>query len=122
MRRVIIRNTSTPQATPIRAVYADTFLLRLRGLMFSPQLANDEGILLVEDRESTLNTSIHMLFMNFDITAVWLDSANRVVDVQLARRWRLAYAPKSPAKSVLEIHTDHLGFFHPGDQLTFTNA
>ena len=122
MRRVIIRNTSTPQAIPIRAIYADSFLLRLRGLMFSPQLASDEGILLVEDRESILNTSIHMLFMNYDITAVWLDSANRVVDVKLARRWRLAYAPKSPAKSVLEIHKDHLGIFHPGDQLTLANA
>ena len=90
--------------------------------MFARDLPKDEGILLVEKSESVVNTSIHMLFMNFDITAIWIDKKNKVVDVQLARRWRLAYAPKLPALSVLEIHADHLNNFHPGDQLTITDA
>jgi uncharacterized membrane protein (UPF0127 family) len=122
MRRVIIHNTSKPSSIPIHAAYADSFLSRLRGLMFYRSLPLNEGILLVEQNESITNTSIHMLFMNFDITAVWLDKDNQVVDVKLARRWRLAYFPKSPAKMVLELHKDRLEDYHPGDCLSLMNA
>ena len=122
MRHVIINNSSVPTSKPIKAIYGDTFFLRLRGLMFSRTLPKDEGILLIEKDEGILNTSIHMLFMNFDITAVWLDKNNQVVDVKLARRWKLAYSPKTPARSVLEIHKDHLEDYRPGDILSFTDA
>jgi uncharacterized membrane protein (UPF0127 family) len=122
MSRAIIRNTSVPSAQPINVLLADSFFQKFKGLMFAQNLQQDEGILLVEQNESVINTSIHMLFMNFDITAVWLDRNNKVVDVKLARRWRLAYASNFPAMSVLEIHQDHLNDYHPGDQLTITDA
>jgi uncharacterized membrane protein (UPF0127 family) len=122
MHHVTIRNPRLPAAPPIRANLADSFWSRFRGLMFSRPLAPDTGLLLVENSESVVNSAIHMLFMNFDITTVWLDTSNRVVDVILAKRWRLAYAPKAPAKSILECHTDRLADFHPGDLLIIENA
>ena len=90
--------------------------------MFEKDLPENGGILLDEHSESKVNTSIHMLFMNFDITAVWIDSKQRVVDVKLAKKWGLAYFPKSPARYVLEISSQHLNDFHEGDQLEFVHV
>lgn len=72
---------------------------------------------MVQPRADRLDASIHMFFMSFDIAVVWADAQLKVVDVQLARRWRPAYFPSAAAKYVLEIHTDRLNDFHPNDQL-----
>lgn len=69
--------------------------------------------------EDRINAAIHMFFMNFDLTVVWLDRNLRVVDVQYARRWRPAYTPAKPARYVLELHPDRLNDFQTGDQLVF---
>ncbi|MEA4909044.1 MAG: hypothetical protein VB089_15585, partial [Anaerolineaceae bacterium] len=61
-------------------------------------------------------------FMNFDITAVWIDAAYRVVDVKLAKRWHLSYTPPRPAQFVLECHTKRYNDFQSGDELFFTDA
>lgn len=105
----------------VAANWCESFLSKFKGLMFVPTLENNTGIILVENAESRLNTAIHMLFMNFDITAVWIDSAKKVVDVRLAKKWHLSYFPKKPAQYVLEIHADHFQDFHIGDQLNFLN-
>jgi uncharacterized membrane protein (UPF0127 family) len=120
MRQVIITNQSNPQSTSIRAGYCSSFWCRLRGLMFQPNIKKQEGLLLVENSEDRINTSIHMLFMQFDITAVWINSKFQVVDKTFAKRWRLAYIPSVPAQYILETHPDHLSEFNPGDQLTFS--
>ena len=90
--------------------------------MFAPSLPANYGILLDEQSDSTLNTSIHMLFMNFDITAVWIDSNRQVVDVKVAKKWALAYFPKSPARYILETSTDRFDDYSIGDQLSFSNV
>lgn len=90
--------------------------------MFVPGLPEDGGILLDEHSDSVFNTSIHMLFMKFDITAVWIDSNKRVVDVRLAKKWALAYFPKQPARYVLEISANHVTDFAVGDELEFSNV
>jgi uncharacterized membrane protein (UPF0127 family) len=89
--------------------------------MFVRSLPDNAGIVLVDTVESRINTSIHMLFMNFDITTVWVDTNYRVVDVVLAKKWHLAYFPKKAAKYVIEISTSHIDDFHIGDQLSFSN-
>lgn len=90
--------------------------------MFNPGLPEYGGILLDEHSESVVNTSIHMLFMNFDITAVWINSNKQVVDVKLAKKWALAYFPKSPARYVLEISSDRMNDFQIGDRLEFSHV
>lgn len=89
--------------------------------MLQDKIGVNGGALLVEDKDSRMNASIHMLFMRFDIAAIWIDSSNQVVDVQIARRWRLAYLPAQPARYILEAHVAQADNFHVGDQITFTH-
>jgi uncharacterized membrane protein (UPF0127 family) len=117
MQLVTIYNQSRPLQTPIQAQYCDSFFCRLRGLMFEKSLGTYEGLLMVQPTVTLHDAAIHMLFMNFDITVVWASDNLQVVDAALARRWRLAYVPKKPARYVLEIHPDRLADFHVGDQL-----
>lgn len=101
--------------------WCDSFFCRLRGLMFRSSLKEGEGLLLVERRESRVDTSIHMFFMSFPIAAVWLDARFRVVDTCLAEPWRPFYAPRVPARYTLETSPELLGKISIGDELTFEN-
>jgi len=85
--------------------------------MFSKALNQDCGIIIEEKQESRLNTSIHMFFMNYDITVVWLDEQRVVVDKALAKKWAPMYYPKKPAKYVLELHSSKYSDYSLGDQL-----
>ena len=60
-----------------------------------------------------------MLFMNFAIATVWLDSDWRVVDKVHAKPWRLMYAPSQPARFTLEAAPDVLEMVSIGDELVF---
>lgn len=85
--------------------------------MFTASLPKDRGILLVEPKESIINTSIHMFFMNYDIAVIWLSSQYKVVDACYAKSWRPLYKPRTPAKFVLETNVDNLPFYHIGDEI-----
>lgn len=87
--------------------------------MFRRSLDPDEGLLLVQKRENRTESAIHMLFMFIDLTVVWINTAHQVVDVKYAKRWRLMYAPQSPARYVLELPAERLDEFKIGDQLHF---
>lgn len=117
MKIVEIQNSSRPLKIPIQAKYCSTFLCQFRGLMFRRSLASNEGLLLVQKRENRSESAIHMLFMFIDLAVVWLNAEHQVVDVKYARRWRLMYAPQTPAKFVLELPIKHLYEFKIGDQL-----
>lgn len=120
MKTIDILNQSHPEIK-IRANWCSSFGSKLKGLMFVQSLPDYSGIILVENSESRINTAIHMLFMNFDITAVWINAAHQVVDVCLAKKWRLYYSSRTEAQYVLETSTRHLHDFSIGDQLTFSN-
>ena len=106
----------------LRLKYCDTFLTQLRGLMFRSRLAPDEGLVLVGTRDSRLESSIHMFFVSFDLTVLWVNSDMKVVDKALARSWHPMYASKQPAKFVVEIHPDHWGNFEIGDEVQFKDV
>lgn len=99
--------------------WCTSFLSRLRGLMFRRTLAAGAGIVLVEGRESRLDTAIHMLFMFFPIATVWLNANYQVVDKCLAKPWRLFYASQKPAKYVIEANPQLLDKISLGDTLRF---
>ncbi len=122
MNTIHLVNINQPLPTPLHALYCDSFLGRLRGLMFRSSLAPEQGLLLVESRESRIDTAIHMLFVFMDLAVIWINSEKVVVDTVLARSWRPAYAPRQPARYILEIHPDRLGEFKIGDHLEFQNA
>jgi uncharacterized membrane protein (UPF0127 family) len=116
---VIVNNLSRQIENPARAGYCDSFLCRLRGLMFRARLALDEGLLLVERRDSRLDTSIHMFFVPFDLAVFWINSEMTVVDKVVAKSWRPAYIPKADARYTLEIHPKRFGDYEIGDMVEF---
>ncbi|NMC13449.1 MAG: DUF192 domain-containing protein [Chloroflexi bacterium] len=117
MHKVLIKNLNQPELEPIQVGYCSSFFQRLKGLMFHPPLSTQEGILLVYNRDSRMDTSIHMLGVFTDLTVVWINSSNVVVDVLLAKRGKLAYFPKEPARYVLEISPARLNDFKIGDKI-----
>ena len=87
--------------------------------MFRSRLALDEGLLLVEMRDSRLDTSIHMFFVPFDLAVFWINSEMTVVDKVIAKSWRPAYFSKADAKYTLEIHPGRFGDYEIGDKVEF---
>jgi uncharacterized membrane protein (UPF0127 family) len=102
-----------------RLHWCASFWCKFKGLMFRRALSEDEGLLFVYERESKLDTSIHMLFMRFPIATVWLDAHGIVVDKVLAKPWRLAYAPGKPAQFFVEGPPSLLDRVMIGDRLVF---
>lgn len=72
--------------------------------MFTSAIAPYEGLVFANSHASIVDSSIHMLFMWFDITVVWLSNDYRVIEKTIAHKWHLLYIPKSPAAYILELH------------------
>jgi uncharacterized membrane protein (UPF0127 family) len=87
--------------------------------MFRKRLDPYSGVILVESRDSLINTTIHMFFMNFDILVAWIDKSGSVVDTQIARRWRPYYKSQKPASLVLEVHCQHVKDIQIGDKIIY---
>ena len=121
-KTITIENRNRSIEGALRIKYCDTFFSQLRGLTFRPSLAREEGLILVGKRDSRLDSSIHMLFVLFDLSVIWINSAMQVVDKVLAKSWRPAYFSKRPAKYALEIHPKRWGDFEIGDRVEFRDA
>jgi uncharacterized membrane protein (UPF0127 family) len=97
-----------------RCLVADSWWLRLKGLLGRAGLPADEGILLEPA------SSIHMFFMRFSIDAVFLDRELNVLKVvPELRPWRVA--ARMRARSVLELAagTCERAGVRAGDRLLF---
>ena len=116
----ILINQTLPSAK-IQIKFCESVISRLKGLMFSKQILLDQGVILVENKESRINTSIHMMFMNFNLTVLWLDKELIIVDKVLAKRWVPIYMPKFRAKYVVELHSNQFSNFSIGDQLVLSD-
>ena len=122
-RFIFIRNLNQPNLSPARVKYCDSFLCRLRGLTFRDCLDLDDGLLLVQGtRDSRVDSSIHMLFVPFDLNVVWINMDMTVVDKVIAKPWRPAYLSAQPARYVLEIHPDRWDEYQIGDKVEFQDA
>jgi len=119
---IFIQNQNKRVSNPVRVQFCDSFLCRLRGLMFRSVLAQDEGLLLVIGRDSRADSSIHMLFMSFDIAVFWINSEMVVVDKVIAKTWRPAYFPAKAARYTLEVHPSRYNDYEIGDKVEFENV
>jgi uncharacterized membrane protein (UPF0127 family) len=116
-----IINERTGETLVRNVIRCDTFVKKGRGLMFRGSLDETEAYLFVERRESVSLTSIHMLFVFFDIGVIWLDADWRVVDLKLARSFRPYYAPSRPARYFIECRPAILDRVQLGDLLKVTD-
>ena len=121
-KTITIENKNRRIEGALRVKYCDTFLTQLRGFTFRSTLARDEGLILVGKRDSRLDSSIHMFFVPFDLSVIWINSDLQVVDKTLAKSWRPAYFSKQPARYVLEVHPERWEDFQIGDAVEFKNA
>jgi uncharacterized membrane protein (UPF0127 family) len=119
---VIIQNTSSPLEQPPGVRICDTFSSRLRGFMFQRHLGRDDGLLLVMERDSRIDSAIHMLFVPFDLAVFWIDSNLEIVDKVIARSWRPAYIPSRGARYVLEVHPDLFPLYDVGAKVSMADA
>ena len=119
---ITVENQTKKIGSPAQIKFCDTFLTQLRGFTFRSRLIPDEGLLLVGKRDSRIESSIHMLFVSFDLAVFWINSEMKVVDKLIAKIWRPAYFSKQPAKYVLEIHPDRWGDYEIGDTVQFKDA
>ena len=85
--------------------------------MFAARIQPNEGLVLVQDKETRLDAAIHMLFMRFNLAVIWTNNENQVVDSVLAHKWALIYQPSAPARYIYEIHPGKLSEFQKGDIL-----
>jgi uncharacterized protein len=82
---------------PYSIKLADSFLKRLKGLMFRKDQLVEEGLWIFPCN------SIHMCFMNFEIDAVFLNKEARIVKmVEGLKPWRFVN-PVQDAYSVIEL-------------------
>jgi uncharacterized membrane protein (UPF0127 family) len=116
------KNETSSSTKGVKVQYCDTFLSKGLGLMFRKNLPVDEGIMLANQRSSRIDAGIHMFFMHFDITVLWLDQNLVVVDKALARKWRPVYLPKRPAQFIIELHQDQFDRYHIGEGLYLENT
>ncbi len=112
-----IQNIDRPLRTQLLAVDCASFFCRLRGLTFRKSMPMELGLLLRYEKETRFDTAIHMLGVFFDLSIVWIDSNQEVVDVQLARRWRPFYLPARPAMYVLEIAVQRIADFRVSERV-----
>jgi uncharacterized membrane protein (UPF0127 family) len=120
MKIVKIRKSSSPFVA-VNVKVCDNFWSKFIGLMFSKELKPDDGLILVENNESRINTAIHMMFVNYDITVLWLDKQMVIVDKVLAKKWAPIYYPKKPAQYIIELHQSKFFEYSIGDQLILFN-
>ena len=121
-RTISIENLNRRIDNGLRIKYCDTFLTQLRGFTLRPRLTREEGLVLVGRRNSRIDSSIHMFFVSFDLSVIWINADMQVVDKVLAKSWKPAYFSKQPAKYVLEIHPDRWDDFQVGDRVQFKDA
>jgi len=119
---VQLRRRLTGEILLARLRWCSSFGCRLRGLWLRPIPDRGEGLVLVEPAESRLATAIHMLFVPFPISVVWLDSGGRVVDTRLALPWRPMYLPRAPARYAVEAAPTLLERVSLGEELAFVPA
>ncbi|MEP0804135.1 MAG: DUF192 domain-containing protein [Chloroflexota bacterium] len=122
VRQILVQNTTRKIESPPRIRYCDTFLSQLRGFTFRARLSPDEGLILAGRRDSRLDSSIHMLFVRFELAVIWINSQMQVVDKVLAKPWSPAYFSKQPARYVLEIHPARWEEYQIGDTVQFQDV
>ncbi|MDO5814667.1 MAG: DUF192 domain-containing protein [Methanobrevibacter sp.] len=107
----MILNNTTDEQVNIKIVVADTFLKRFKGLMFKNDF--DECMLFCNLKDS----SIHTLFMKFEIDVYFLDENRVIFEKASLKPWKF-HKPEKQAKYILECRKNSLNL-RIGDCLEF---
>ena len=92
-------------------IYADTFFKRFKGLMGKK---NFDYIMVFTN---LTDSSIHTMFMRFEIDIYFIDKNGVIFDKVTLRPWKF-YKPKKQAKYIIETEKNKLNL-KIGDKLDF---
>lgn len=106
-----------PRTLATQVEQADTFLARLRGLMFRRSVPDGYAMVFHFGRPAT--RGLHMLFVPFPIDAVWLVDGV-VTDVETLSAWR-GYA-RGRAETILELPVGAADGVEGGDTVRIEHA
>lgn len=123
MKKVYIKksNSKEDKTQFLEAWCLESFSERLKGLMFKKDLPINQAALFINNTENIIDSTIHMLFMNFDISVFWLNRSNVIVDKKIAKKWSLVNSPSVKAHKILEAHVGKFDKLNIGDQLIIEN-
>ena len=113
MRTVCVFNRNRESFVGLRVVPADTWRMRLKGLIGSAGMRREDGIWLMPSRGT------HTFGMRFPVDLIYLNSANRVIYlVERLRPFRISPIRRKCA-SILEMRTRAIASSntHVGDDL-----
>jgi uncharacterized membrane protein (UPF0127 family) len=122
MKNVIVINELHSLESPLQASYCFSFFCRLKGLTFQRKIPQNWGLLLVQSKDSRIDSAIHMFGVFIDLGIIWINEAGEVVDKCLAKRWITIKIPKRPARYILEIIPERLREFNLGDKIRFEES
>ncbi len=120
-RRLIV-NERTGQVVLARAHVCASFVSRLIGLSFRGPRVINEGAMFVCRSSGRFAAAIHTLGLRAPIGIVWLSADSTVVDKMLAKSWRFAHVPSTPAMYYLEGDPSILERVDIGDHLRIDEA
>lgn len=112
---MIIRNKKRLTLLARDCQVADSFLLRLRGLIGKDNISDEYALMI------TPCNSIHMFFMRFNLDVIFIDKNNRVIHlIKNIKPWRFSKVIWS-AKSAIELkpHSINESKTEVGDILEF---
>lgn len=82
----------------------DSFLSKVRGLMFRRKSWFDHYLLFKFKRESKFFSAIHSFFVFFRFDAVFLNKDKKIVDIKKnIRPFKISIVPDEPSKFLLEM-------------------
>jgi len=81
---------------------ADTFLKKVKGLMFKRKI--EKGLLFDLKKEKKLKASIHSFFVLTEFDAVFLDKNMEIVDIKKnIKPFKPLITPEEPSRYILEL-------------------
>lgn len=98
-KKILYKKISNEKISEV--IIANTFQKRLLGLMFRQKTEFPMLFEIPQNIGSRMRSSIHSLFMRFDLKLVFIDKNNIVFEMADLKPWRL-YVPKKEAKYIIE--------------------
>ncbi len=119
MKQHVVFNETRGEVLLPKGQWCASLWCKFKGLMLRRNLPADEGLIFAYKRPSKMDTTIHMFFVFFPISVIWVSRDMEVITVKLAKPWRPYYAPKKAAQYFIEGDPGLLNKVQVGDKLRF---
>ncbi len=108
--KILIKNT----------IYCNSLYSRTKGLMFRTNLDKDTAYVLINNKDSIKDSSIHTFFVFFPIDVLWVNSKKIIVDKrENVKPFKLLIKSKKPAKYIIELKRGKAKNIKIGDKIEF---